>query len=174
MAAMRSLINDGDYPSDTRKPVGSSRLMTWMEAVPQSVRPPPVVPPAVSMERPTHVVPSTAACVAAPAAVAPASPEPIPTSEAPRVHQRRFGAKLAFNSVPEYVQLGAAVCDGCDKPNLRFGFHAEPNLDLCLDCFHFVHNTGTVGPGAQEARALRTKLDIRVGKTAFVEFAPLF
>ena len=47
--------------------------------------------------------------------------------------------------LPDYVVKNQASCDLCQKVSLRFGAHTEPNVDLCMDCFHrFQHERNTV------------------------------
>lgn len=42
--------------------------------------------------------------------------------------------KVKGTVLPDYVVTMRSTCDLCKKEGLRFGFHAEPNVDLCMDC----------------------------------------
>jgi hypothetical protein len=93
--------------------------------------------------------------------------DPLPAAR-PAPKPRVMGPKLPFETVPEYVATGDVICDLCDKKGVRFGFHAEPNTDLCMDCFHRFCNDK--GP---EIDAFADKRGVRPGQTKFVEFQPL-
>jgi len=81
--------------------------------------------------------------------------------------RRLVAAVQPAESVPEYVAERLAACDSCGKAELRFGYHTDSNLDLCLDCFDKIHSDRTA-----EASALAERLKVVPGKTQFVEFCP--
>jgi hypothetical protein len=87
-----------------------------------------------------------------------------PPSRKPRV----LGPAVAAEAVPDYVATGAVECDLCGKKSVRFGFHAEPNTDLCMDCHHRFCNDRATDVDAFVARS-----GLRPGQTKFVQFQPL-
>jgi hypothetical protein len=97
-------------------------------------------------------------------AVARPAPSAVFSAGGPRI----IGAKLPFEVVPDYVATCCAVCDMCGKSGVRFGFHAPPDTDLCVDCFHKFQTDK--GP---DIDALTAKRNVQPGQTKFVEFQPL-
>ena len=69
--------------------------------------------------------------------------------------------------LPNYVAVGDARCDLCVKQRLRFGYHAEPNIDLCMDCHDQVMRMDT----AQDVIEFRRKFKVD-SRTQWVQFEP--
>ena len=93
-------------------------------------------------------------------AIAP-QPQPPPTGK------RVIAPQLACGRIPEYVAVGRARCDLCEKAGLRFGYHAEPNIDLCMDCYHVFTHESTI-----EVASFMIRAKVNPATTKFVAFVP--